>query len=126
MDQPQDRRYAPTHEWARQEADGSLTIGISDYAQEALGDVVYLELPEPGRVLEVGEACALIESVKAASDIHAPVAGTVLARNEAAVQSPESINADPYGQWLFRLSPAKPSAFECLLSAKQYADTLNP
>jgi glycine cleavage system H protein len=118
---PEDRRYAPTHEWARQEEDGSLTVGITDHAQEAIGDVVYLELPEPGRVLEAGHACALIESVKAASDIHAPVAGTVLARNEAATEAPESVNADPHGQWLFRLSPQDPAAFEGLLNAADYA-----
>lgn len=102
---PANLKYTRSHEWIRVEDDGSLTIGITDHAQEALGDVVFLELPESGRTLEAGEACAVIESVKAASDIYAPVRGTVVAANEEAAAAPESVNSDAYAAWLFRLQP---------------------
>lgn len=103
---PADLKYTSSHEWIRTEADGSLTIGVTDHAQEALGDVVFLELPEAGRVVEAGEACAVIESVKAASDIYAPVSGEIVEFNQAAVDAPESVNADAYGTWLFKLRPS--------------------
>lgn len=118
---PADLKYAASHEWVRQEADGTLTVGITDHAQEALGDVVFLELPEAGRRLAAGESCAVIESVKAASDIYAPVAGEVLATNSAAVDAPESINGDPYGTWLFKLKPTDAGDLAGLLDAAGYA-----
>lgn len=95
--------FADTHEWADLQADGIVWVGISDHAQIALGDVVFLETPVVGAVVEQGKACAVIESVKAASDIHAPISGTVVAVNSAAVDAPESINEDPYGTWLFKI-----------------------
>jgi len=105
MNVPATLRYAKSHEWAMLEADGSVTIGITDHAQEALGDIVFLELPETGRSLKAGEECAVVESVKAASDIYSPVSGEVIASNQAAVDAPESINADAYAAWLFKLKP---------------------
>lgn len=102
---PTDLKYTKSHEWVRVEADGTLTIGVTDHAQEALGDIVFLELPEAGRKVEAGEACAVIESVKAASDIYAPVAGEIVAANQDAADAPESVNGDAYAAWLFRLKP---------------------
>ena len=102
---PAELKYTPSHEWVRFDADGAVTIGVTDHAQEALGDIVFLELPETGRVLAAEEACAVIESVKAASDIYAPLAGQVLAVNPSVLDAPESINTDAYAAWLFRLRP---------------------
>jgi glycine cleavage system H protein len=102
---PADLNYTKTHEWIRVEADGTLTIGVTDHAQEALGDIVFLELPEAGRRVEAGEACAVIESVKAASDIYAPVAGEIVEANQEVADAPESVNADAYVAWLFRIKP---------------------
>lgn len=102
---PADLRYAATHEWSRVESDGTITVGITDHAQEALGDIVFLELPKVGRRLEAGEACAVVESVKTASDIHAPLAGEVVAVNEAVTDAPEGVNDAPYEAWLFRIRP---------------------
>lgn len=102
---PADLKYTSSHEWIRVESDGTLTIGVTDHAQEALGDVVFLELPDAGRRVESGEACAVIESVKAASDIYAPVAGEVIEANQAAVDAPELVNADAFANWLFRIRP---------------------
>lgn len=103
---PGDLRYTSDHEWLRQEDDGSVTVGISDHAQSALGDLVYVELPEVGQELEVGGEMAVVESVKAASDVYAPVSGSVLAVNEELAEDPEMINADPYGAgWIVRLQP---------------------
>ncbi|MBW7859706.1 MAG: glycine cleavage system protein GcvH [Rhodocyclaceae bacterium] len=102
---PTDLKYTASHEWIRVESDGTLTVGITDHAQEALGDIVFVELPEAGRTLGSGDACAVVESVKAASDIYAPVAGTVTESNQSVADSPESINADAYSAWLFRLRP---------------------
>ncbi|ENO87481.1 glycine cleavage system protein GcvH [Thauera linaloolentis] len=118
---PADLKYTQSHEWIRIEDDGSLTIGITDHAQEALGDVVFLELPEAGRSVDAGEACAVIESVKAASDIYAPVAGEIVAANQDAVDAPESVNADAYGNWLFKLKPASTADVETLMDAAGYA-----
>lgn len=118
---PADLKYTASHEWVRLEADGTLTVGITDHAQEALGDVVFLELPEAGRSVAAREACAVIESVKAASDIYAPVAGEVLEANTAAVDAPESVNADAYAAWLFKLKPADAGALAGLLDAAGYA-----
>ncbi|MCK6395406.1 glycine cleavage system protein GcvH [Zoogloea sp.] len=120
MSTPNDLRYTASHEWIRVEADGTLTIGITDHAQEALGDVVFLELPEAGRVVAKEEAIAVIESVKAASDIYAPVAGEILEANQAAVDAPESVNADAYAAWLFKLKPANAADVDGLLDAAGY------
>ena len=124
MTTPTNLKYAASHEWARAEADGSVTIGITDHAQEALGDIVFLELPAVGRVVKAGEECAVVESVKAASDIYSPVSGEVVAANQAAVDAPESVNADAYATWLFRIKPSNPSELDALLSADAYAATL--
>lgn len=121
---PADLKYTSSHEWIRVEADGTLTIGVTDHAQEALGDVVFLELPEAGRTVAAGEACAVIESVKAASDIYAPVAGEIVESNQAAVDAPESVNADAYGNWLFKLRPAAGADLGGLLDAAGYADAI--
>jgi glycine cleavage system H protein len=120
MNTPTDLRYTASHEWVRVEADGTLTIGITDHAQEALGDVVFLELPEAGRSVAKEEAIAVIESVKAASDIYAPVAGEILEANQAAVDAPESVNADAYAAWLFKIKPANPADVDGLLDAAGY------
>jgi glycine cleavage system H protein len=118
---PSDLKYTASHEWVRREADSTLTIGITDHAQEALGDLVFVELPEVGRALEAGEVCTVVESVKAASDVYAPVAGTVIAQNEAVKNSPELINQNAYDSWLFRLHPADSNALDALLDAAAYA-----
>lgn len=118
---PADLKYTKSHEWVRQEADGTLTVGITDHAQEALGDIVFLELPEAGRAVKAGEECAVVESVKAASDIYAPVAGEVVAKNDAATETPESVNQDAYAAWLFKLKPADPAEVNGLLDAAAYA-----
>lgn len=122
---PTDRRYASTHEWARLEADGSITVGITDHAQEALGDVVFVELPEMGRVFTQAEQAGVVESVKAASDVYAPVAGTVIAVNEALSDSPELINEDPYNAWFYRLSPSDVSELDALMDAAGYEASVN-
>lgn len=124
MTTPTDLRYTASHEWVRLEADGSLTLGITDHAQEALGDVVFLELPEAGRSVAAGEAIATIESVKAASDIYAPVAGEIIALNQDVIDAPESVNADPYAAWLVRIKPANAADADALLDAAGYAASL--
>ena len=124
MNTPANLKYAASHEWARLEADGTITVGITDHAQGALGDIVFLEMPEAGRTLKAGEACAVVESVKAASDIYAPVAGEVVAANTDAVGAPESVNQDAYAAWLFRIRPSNPADLDALLSADAYAATL--
>jgi glycine cleavage system H protein len=118
---PANLRYTKSHEWIRVEADGTLTIGVTDHAQAALGDIVFLELPEAGRRVEAGEACAVIESVKAASDIYAPVAGEIIESNQTAADAPESVNADAYAAWLFKLRPAAGADLGSLLDAAGYA-----
>ena len=120
MNTPGDLRYTASHEWVRKEADGSLTVGITDHAQEALGDLVFIELPAIGRKLAAAEACAVVESVKAASDIYAPVAGEVVAANDAVTAAPESVNADAYANWLFRLKPVNAADADKLLDAAGY------
>jgi glycine cleavage system H protein len=121
--------FADTHEWADLQSDGIVWVGISDHAQIALGDVVFLETPTVGALVEQGKACAVIESVKAASDIHAPISGTVLAVNSAAIDSPESINQDPYGTWLFKIqaisAEAQTQELARLHSLAQYESILN-
>ncbi len=120
MNVPANLKYAKTHEWARLDADGIVTVGISDHAQEALGDIVFLELPQVGRTLKAGEECAVVESVKAASDIYAPIAGEVVEANQAAVDAPELVNQDAYGAWLFKLKPANVAELDSLLDAAGY------
>jgi glycine cleavage system H protein len=121
MNTPGDLRYTESHEWVKKEADGTFAVGITDHAQEALGDLVFIELPAVGRTLAAGEACAVVESVKAASDIYAPVAGEVVAINQAVTDTPESVNTDAYGNWLFKLKPANPADVDKLLAAAAYA-----
>ncbi len=121
MNLPAELKYAESHEWMRAEADGSVTVGITDHAQAALGDLVFIELPKVGRVLKADEACAVVESVKAASDVYAPIAGEVVAVNDAVTASPETLNEDAYGAWLFRLKPAQPDALAGMLDAAAYA-----
>lgn len=118
---PESLRYAPTHEWVRQEADGTLTIGITDFAQDNLGELVFIELPDVGRQVTAAEGCAVVESVKAASDIYAPVAGEVTARNDAVANEPKLVNQDPYGAWLFKLKPAPGADLTKLMDAAAYA-----
>jgi glycine cleavage system H protein len=125
MSIPSELKYTKSHEWAKLEADGTVTIGITDHAQEALGDIVFLELPDTGRTVKAGEECAVVESVKAASDIYAPISGEVVARNDDAVDAPESVNQDAYAAWLFKLKPADSAKFAAelgaLLDAAAYA-----
>lgn len=117
---PADLRFAESHEWARLEADGSVTVGISDHAQEALGDVVFVELAEVGKIFAAGDAAGVVESVKAASDIYAPVSGEVIAVNEALADSPEELNNDPYASWIFKLKPSDKAELDKLLDAAGY------
>ena len=118
---PADLRFAESHEWARLEADGSVTVGISDHAQQALGDVVFVELAEVGKVFAAGDAAGVVESVKAASDIYAPISGEVIAVNEELADSPEQLNEEPYAAWIFKLKPSNPAELEKLLDAAGYA-----
>jgi glycine cleavage system H protein len=120
MNVPADLRYTAAHEWARADADGTVAVGITDHAQEALGDLVYLELPAVGRRVTAEEACAVVESVKAASDVYAPLAGEVVAVNNALADAPEQVNQDAYAAWFFKLKPSDSAAFAKLLDAKAY------
>ena len=124
MNIPQNLRYTESHEWVRIESDGTITIGITDHAQEALGDIVFLELPEAGKQYGAGDACAVVESVKAASDIYAPVAGEIIAANDDVTSTPEKVNSDAYGSWLFKMKPADLSKVEALLSAEAYGKNI--
>ncbi|HEX7038850.1 MAG TPA: glycine cleavage system protein GcvH [Trueperaceae bacterium] len=125
MRTPDDLRYAETHEWARKDDDGTVVVGVTDYAQDQLGDVVFVELPEVGRKVAKGDAVAVIESVKTASDIYAPVSGEVVAVNSALETRPEAINESPYEDgWLFSLAPSAEDEYEGLLDAQAYAATL--
>jgi glycine cleavage system H protein len=118
---PADLKFLDSHEWARVESDGTVTIGISDHAQGALGDVVFVEVPEVGKSLSKGCAAAVVESVKAASDVYSPVSGEVVAANDALSGSPELVNSDPYGAgWLFKIKPSNASELQQLLDAKAY------
>lgn len=124
MDAPKDRFYTKTHEWALPEGE-EVVVGITDYAQEQLGDVVYVELPQIGRKVEAKEAAAVVESVKTASDIYAPVAGVIVAVNEALASTPELINQDPYGGgWIFKLKPERLSDLDALMDAEAYLKSL--
>jgi len=121
MKTPEHLKYTQTHEWVGSEADGTLAVGITDHAQELLGDIVFLELPPVGKRYAQGEACAVIESVKAASDINMPVAGVVVAANDGLAKSPEQVNADAYAAWLFKIKPDNADDIGSLMDAAAYA-----
>ena len=121
MNFPADLRYTASHEWVRLESDGTLTIGITDLAQDSLGELVYVDLPALGKNVAAGDSCAVVESTKAASDVYAPVAGEVIATNEALSGAPQTVNESPYETgWLFRLKPAAAGAEQALLTMEQY------
>jgi glycine cleavage system H protein len=120
---PQELKYTATHEWVRIEPDGTATVGITDFAQEALGDVVFVEFPKVGASVKAGDAVAVVESVKAASDIYAPLSGEVVAVNDAIPDHWDAINKDAFAAWLFRLKPANPGELAKLLDAAKYAAT---
>ncbi|NIE66592.1 glycine cleavage system protein GcvH [Burkholderia sp. Ax-1719] len=120
MSIPADLKYTESHEWVRTEADGTLTVGITDHAQQALGDIVFLELPEAGRKVNAGDAIAVIESVKAASDIYAPVSGEIVASNADLVDAPDEVNSEPYESWLFKIKPAADAKLDGLIDAAAY------
>ncbi|KWF22219.1 glycine cleavage system protein GcvH [Burkholderia ubonensis] len=118
---PADLKYTDEHEWIRTEADGTLTIGITDHAQSTLGDIVFLELPQVGKQVKAGDAVGVVESVKAASDIYSPVTGEVVAINTDAADSPEEVNSDAYDTWLFKIKLADGASTDNLLDAAAYA-----
>ena len=120
MKLPKDLRYTATHEWVRRESDGTVSIGITDHAQEQLGDVVFVEAPQPGRKVAAGEAIGVVESVKAASDIYAPVAGEVVAANAELAAAPEKVNEDALAAWMFRIKPSSAADVDKLLDAAAY------
>ena len=121
-----DLKYASSHEWIRKEADGSYTVGITEHAQELLGDMVFVELPEVGDTVSAGEDCAVAESVKAASDIYAPISGEVIAVNESLEDSPELVNSDAFGDgWFFRVMPSDESEIDTLLDADGYQEVID-
>jgi glycine cleavage system H protein len=125
VDTPKELGYRETHEWVRNEGDGTVTVGITDYAQDSLGDIVYVELPELGDELDLGQEAGVVESVKAASDVFAPLTGTVIAINEALEDTPEIINASPYGDgWFYRLRLADPAELDDLLDAQAYLEVV--
>lgn len=118
---PVELKYTQDHEWIREQDDGTLEVGITDHAQVSLGDLVFVELPEDDTVVGVGDACAVVESVKAASDVYIPLSGTIVATNETLADSPELVNTDPYGEgWLFRLKPDTPAQLDELLDSEGY------
>lgn len=120
---PEELRYTKSHEWVRLRDDGTADVGITDHAQEQLGELVFVELPETGGTVSAGDDCAVVESVKAASDVYAPVAGEVVAVNESLADSPETVNESPYEDgWLFRLQPADPGELDTLLDADAYRE----
>lgn len=122
---PADLKYVSSHEWLRLEADGTITVGITEHAQELLGDIVYVELPNIGATLSAEEQAGVVESVKAASDVYAPIAGEILAVNEVLTQNPEVINRDPYSAgWFFKIKPSNPDDWNNLLTAEQYASEI--
>ena len=120
MSNPSNLKYTASHEWVKTEADGTVSVGITQHAQELLGDMVFVETPSVGRHLKAREECAVVESVKAASDVYAPVAGEVVAVNEELDSSPEAINSDPYGAWMFKLKPDNAADVDALLDAAAY------
>ena len=125
MKTPEELKYTASHQWVRAEADGTVTVGITDFAQDELGDVVFVQHPAAGRKVKRGEECAVVESVKAASDIPAPLSGEIVAINAALDETPQKVNEDPYGAWLFRLKPADPAELAGLLDAAAYAKAVS-
>lgn len=122
---PEELRYNKSHEWVRDDGDGLFTVGITDHAQQALGDLVYVEAAEAGNAVSADDACCVVESVKAASDVYSPLDGEIVEVNEALNESPELVNNDPYGDgWLFRIRPSDPADFDSLLDADAYAELL--
>ena len=122
---PADLKYVASHEWLRLEADGTITVGITDHAQDALGDVVFVELPEVGREVTADEEIAVVESVKAASDVYAPISGEIVEINEELVDNPELANEDPYGKaWFFKIKPANPADYDGLMTSDEYENSL--
>ena len=121
---PAELRFAESHEWARLESDGTVTVGISDHAQEALGDVVFVELAEVGKTFAAGDQAGVVESVKAASDIYAPVGGEVIAVNDNLGDAPEQLNEEPYGAWIFKLKPTDTAELDKLLDAAGYKSAI--
>lgn len=118
---PQNLKYTKSHEWARVESDGTITVGITDHAQDLMGDMVYVDLPQAGTKVTAGKECAVVESVKAASDVYAPVSGEIVEANAGTTDAPETVNKDPYGKgWLFRVKPGNPAEVNALLDAKAY------
>ncbi len=122
MNIPTDLKYTRSHEWVRIEADGAISVGITDHAQELLGDLVFIELPEPGRELAAGQEAAVVESVKAAADVYAPLSGSVIENNAVLADSPELVNQDAYTAWLFRIRPASVAELDGLLDAAAYQE----
>lgn len=120
MSAPQQLKYSTTHQWAQRESDGTVSVGITDHAQEMLGDVVFVDIPKAGSSVKQGEVCGVIESVKAASDIYAPLSGEVIAVNAELADAPEKVNQDPYASWMFRVKPADPAELNTLLDAAAY------
>jgi len=120
MSIPAELKYTESHEWVRTEADGTVTVGITDHAQEALGDIVFLDLPEAGKTVAAGDTVAVVESVKAASDIYAPLSGEIIESNQAIVDSPDQVNSAPYTSWLFKIKPAAGAAQDRLIDAAAY------
>ena len=117
---PNDRKYSAEHQWALPEADGTITVGITDYAQETLGDLVFVQLPEVGSDVAANQQVAVVESVKTASDVFAPMSGKIIAVNDAATDAPEKINEDAYAAWLFKIQPSNPAEYDALMSADAY------
>jgi len=124
MSIPADLTYTESHEWVRTEADGTLTVGITDHAQEALGDIVFFEVQELGKTVTAGDTVAVIESVKAASDIYAPVSGEIIEANTAVADTPDSVNTTPYESWLFKIKPADGAAQDRLIDADTYSKSI--
>jgi glycine cleavage system H protein len=124
MSNPSDLKYHEAHTWLKAEAEGAYSVGITDHAQEQLGDVVYVEPPAVGSTIKQGEACGVIESVKTAADIHAPASGMVIAVNPALADAPEAVNSDPYGTWLFRMTLSDSNELAALLDVTAYEKVL--
>ena len=120
MTNPTNLKYTSTHEWVKTEADGTVSVGITQHAQELLGDMMFVESPAAGRKVKAGEECAVVESVKAAADVYAPVAGEVTAVNKELDSTPEAINADPYAAWMFRMKPDNAADVAALMDAAAY------
>lgn len=125
MNLPQNLKYKPSHEWVLIENDGSITVGITDHAQDLLGDLVFIELPQVGQTYKADEQAAVVESVKTASDVHAPVAGTIIAVNDAVRDAPETLNQNTYANWLFKMVPADKAELDTLLDASGYKATVD-